>query len=101
MGATKKKKTRSGSSNVIGSKTYIRALEECTWANEEFENVIQDAFDYNTEDENDEEEMNYSYSLLCRSDDEADDEDDHGYGYDEISMSMSDVDEANWLLSHE
>jgi hypothetical protein len=45
--------------------------------------------------------MNYSYSLLSQSDDEADELNSHNYCYDETSMSMSDIDEANWLLTHE
>jgi hypothetical protein len=93
----------SRSTNVIGSKAYQTALEECVWANEEYEAVLQDAFDYNSEeeDEDDDEVLNYSYDLLAQSDDEADNEDDHGYKYDEEGMDLSDVDEAHWLLTHE
>ena len=98
-----KRSSRSGLATVVGSKTYATALEECVWANEEYESVLQDAFDYNSEEEeqDDGEEMNYSYSLLSQSDDEADDEDTHHFVYNEQTMSMSDIDEANWLFEHE
>ena len=59
--------------NVVGSKMYATSLEECIWANEEYESVLKDAFDLNSGDEEEEdgEEMNYSSSLLSQSDDEA------------------------------
>jgi hypothetical protein len=99
----KKRASRSGISSVVGSKTYATALEECVWANEEYENVLQDAFDCNSDQEvveDDGEEMNYSYSILSQSDDEADNEDKHHFVYSEVSMTMSDIDEANWLFEH-
>ncbi|KAL7563013.1 hypothetical protein ACA910_013535 [Epithemia clementina (nom. ined.)] len=107
-GGSKKRASRSSISSVVGSKTYATALEECEWATDEFEQVLQEAFDFepgkeeaDNSDADDGEFMNYSYSLLNQSDEEADTEDKHGYVYDESSMSMSDIEEANWLLAHE
>ena len=107
-GSSKKRASRSSISSVVGSKMYATALEECEWATDEFEQVLQEAFDYEPgKDEDDSGEgedgefMNYSYSLLNQSDEEADTEDKHGYVYDESNMSMSDIEEANWLLAHE
>jgi hypothetical protein len=92
--ATKNKRraSRSAISSVTGSKTYTMALEECDWATEEFEQVLQEAFDYDEEvldegGEDDGEFIGYTYSLLNQSDDEADQEgDEHGYKYDESQM---------------
>lgn len=100
----KKRASRSDISSVLRSKTYLTALEECKWAQEEFENVLQDVLDDEPSEEQhpeDEEEMNYSFSLLAQSDDEADDEVNHGFQYDEDEMSESDAEEANHLLSHD
>lgn len=102
----KKRSSRSSSTSIVGSKTYATALEECGWAQEEYESTLADAFDDACNDnkeseDDDEEEMNYSYALLAQSDDEAEDEDGDGFGYDESNMSLDDVDEANWLLTHE
>jgi hypothetical protein len=100
------KKKRASRSEAIKSKTYYTAMEECKWAQEEFENVLQDALDddpskESEEEDDDEDEVNYSYSLLAQSDDEADDEDVHGFQYDEGTMSDSDAEEANYLLAHD
>mmetsp|Transcript_5826 Transcript_5826/g.12126 ORF Transcript_5826/g.12126 Transcript_5826/m.12126 type:complete len:1034 (+) Transcript_5826:79-3180(+) len=103
----KKRASRSAISSVIGSKTYAMALEECEWATDEFEQVLQEAFDYESEkeadDPGDEEEefANYSYNILNQSDEEAEAQDAHAYNYDEKTMSMDDLEEANWLLAHE
>lgn len=103
LGSKKKRTSRSGIASVVNSKTYTTALEECTWATEEFEAVLAEVFEVKTEgdEDDDEEEMNYSYSLLAQSDDEADEEDNRGFEYDDSKMSSSDVDEANWLLTHD
>jgi hypothetical protein len=99
----KKRASRNSIAAVIGSKTYNTALEECEWATEEFEGVLQEAFDYESdqEAEDDGEFMNYSYALLNQSDEEASTADVHGFVYNDDDMSMSDVDEANWLIVHE
>jgi ferric iron reductase protein FhuF len=103
----KKRSSRSSSTSIVGSKTYATALEECGWAQEEYESTLADAFDdacndkEEQQEDDDEEEMNYSFALLAQSDDEADDEDGDDFQYDESNMSLSDVDEANWLLTHE
>jgi len=102
----KKRASRSSSTSVTSSKTYAKALEECGWANEEFEMTLTEAFEdiFNENagaDDDDGEEMNYSYGILAQSDDEADDEDEHGFKYEEATMSLSDIDEANWLITHE
>jgi len=105
----KKRASRSAISSVIGSKTYAMALEECEWATDEFEQVLQEAFDYQSETEaersasedDDGEFANYSYSLLNQSDEEAEAEDHHKYAYDEKKMSVDDLEEANWLLANE
>ena len=54
---SKKRASRSAVSSVVGSKTYATALEECEWATDEFEQVLQEAFDYEpeTREEGDEE----------------------------------------------
>lgn len=102
----KKRQSRSGSS-VVGSKTYATALQECAWASEEYESIVQDAFedddnsDKDGDEDEDEGEMNYSYAFLALTDDEADDEDEHGFHYDEEAMGESDIEEANWLLAHD
>ncbi|GAX14571.1 hypothetical protein FisN_6Lh349 [Fistulifera solaris] len=103
----KKRASRSATSSVIGSKTYATALEECTWAMEEYESVLQDCYNNTSigdtaqvNEEEDGDDVNYSYAVLAQSDDEADDEDTHGYAYDDATMSLSDVDEANFLLEH-
>lgn len=100
----RKRASRSQTSTVTTSKTYAAALEECTWASEEYESVLQDAFDDDASDREEdgaEEEMNYSFNVLAQSDDEADEEDEHGFHYDEEAMSDSDTEEANWLLAHD
>lgn len=82
---------------------YATALEECVWASDEYESVLQDALAYssdNEEKQEDSDEVNYSYSLLSQSDDEADREDRLGYNFKDAELSMSDVDETNWLLTH-
>jgi len=99
----KKRASRSTVASVIGSKTYKVALEECEWACEEYEAILQGAFE-DEEDmagDDDEGDLNYNFSVLSQSDDEADETDDHGYNYDEDDLSDTDADEANWLLSHD
>jgi hypothetical protein len=102
-GSKKGRGSRSSAASVIGSEAYGRALQECEWANEEFENILQDAFDNTSDDEADEddEDMNYSFSVLAQSDDEAEDQDKQGYTYGEENLNVEDIDEANWLLSHD
>eukprot|EP00977_Amphora_coffeiformis_P019531 scaffold7349_cov173-Amphora_coffeaeformis.AAC.12 len=103
--AKKKRSSRNSISNVTGSKTYTTALEECEWATDEFEQLLQEAFDYESDQEGAEDDdgefMNYSYALLNQSDDEASKIDSHGHVYNDDDMSVSDVDEANWLIVHE
>ena len=103
--AKKKRSSRNSISNVTGSKTYMTALEECEWATDEFEQLLQEAFDYESDQEGAEDDdgefMNYSYALLNQSDDEASKIDSHGHVYNDDDMSVSDVDEANWLIAHE
>lgn len=103
VGPNKKKRaSRSVTASAVNSKMYAAALEECAWANEEFEVVLAEAFGGKDEEQEAEgEEMNYSYSLLSQSDDEADTAVNRGYEFKTEDMSNSDVDEANWLLSHE
>jgi PWWP domain len=102
-GSKKSRSSRSNASNVVGSKTYATALQECVWANEEYENVLQDAFENSgaEDDEDDDVEMDNSFHALAQSDEEADEEGIHGYQYEEDAMAMSDVDEANWLITHD
>jgi len=104
-GTGKKKRVSRSGASVVGSKLYATALEECAWAREEYDNILQDAFDDDESDREDDDEeegeMNYSFAVLALTDDEADDEDDHGFQYDEDAMGESDVEEANWLLSHD
>lgn len=96
----KSRENRKNASAVIGSKAYQLALDECVWAFDEYESVLQDAFEYVSDNEDDGEEVvNYSYPLLSQSDDEADEEYGRGYSYDEDSMSVSEVEESNWLVS--
>lgn len=73
------------------------------WANAEYENVLQDAFEFadDDRDEDDDEDENYSFPLLAQSDDEADNGDKYSYKYVADDMGLSDVDEANYLLSHD
>ena len=101
----KKRSSRNSITAVTGSKTYSTALEECEWATEEFEQLLQEAFDYESDQEGAEEDdgefMNYSYALLNQSDEEASHVDEHGHIYNDDDMSVSDVDEANWLIIHE
>lgn len=101
--AKKSRSSRSTASNVVGSKTYATALQECVWASEEYETVLQDAFEVSGADdgEDDDEEMNYSFQVLAQSDEEADNEGKHGYQYDEEVMEVSDVEEANYLIAHD
>lgn len=105
MNNTKKKRaSRNSIAAVTGSKTYSTALEECEWATEEFEAVLQEAFDYDSDQDgcdDDGEFMNFSYALLNQSDEEASEADNHGHTYNDDDMSVSDVDEANWLITHE
>ena len=104
----KKRASRSAISNATSSKTYATALEECEWATDEFEGVLQEAFDYESEkesDDNQQEEVefaNYSYGILNQSDEEAEETDEpHSYSYDEKTMSVDDFDEVNWLLAND
>lgn len=100
----KKRASRNSIANVTGSSTYRTALEECEWATEEFEGVLQEAFDYDSDQDgcdDDGEFINFSYTLLNQSDEEASEADDHGHVYKDDDMSVSDIDEANWLITHE
>ena len=70
-----------------------RSLEECEWATEEFEQVLQEAFDFDDDEEEDDDSagefMSYSFSLLNQSDDEADAAEGGaslGYVYNEAEM---------------
>jgi PWWP domain len=95
------KKSRSTSS-VVGSKVYATALQECVWASEEYENVLQDAFENAAAPDNEEEDdMNFSYHTLAQSDDEADSEGKRGYQYESDALDLSDVEEANYLIAHD
>lgn len=96
----KSRDTRKSLSAAIGSRTYQAALDECGWAYDEFESVLQDAFESDDEGEENEDVVNYSFSYLSKTDDEADEYDGRGYEYDEENMSLSDIDEANWLINH-
>ena len=73
------------------------------WANTEYENVLQDAFEFadDVNDEDNDEEDNYSFPVLAQSDDEGDQANTPRYKYDADEMGLSDVDEANYLLSHD
>ena len=96
------KKSRSTSS-VVGSKTYATAIQECVWASEEYENVLQDAFENTAASENDDEEdeINFTFMTLAQSDDELDQGDEYGYQNDNDNMDWSDVEESNYLISHD
>lgn len=100
----KKRASRSHVSQLVGSKTYATALEECEWACEEYEAILQGAFeedDTDMEGEDDDGDLNYNFSVLSQSDDEADDIDDRGYHYDEDLMSENEVDQADLLVAHD
>lgn len=65
--------------------------------------MLQDAFEFaddSNNEENDEEES-YSFPVLAQSDDETENDSKPGYKYDADEMGLSDVDEANYLLSHD
>lgn len=109
-----KKQTRaSRGGSVVGSPTYQTALEECIWAMEEYESVLNDATSYYSNDPGkkkeegdiaepvDEPDMNYSYAFLSKDDEEADNEDSYGYSYDIDKMTQDDLDEVSWLLGHD
>jgi hypothetical protein len=98
LGSKKKRSSRSNAANVVGSETYITAMEEAKWALEEFEVQLQDAGgDMPEEDEEDAGEMNYNFSVLCQSDDEADGE--RIADQSEKPMKAEDIDECNELLA--
>jgi hypothetical protein len=94
--------------SIVGSKQYATALEECAWANDEYENSLTEAFidackseeELNAIASENGEDVNYSYALLAQSDDEADAVDDKPYEYDKVEMGLTDLDETNWLLNH-
>lgn len=97
------KKSRSTSS-VVGSKTYATAIQECVWASEEYENVLQDAFENTAatdDDDGDDDDLNFSFMTLAQSDDELDQGDEYGYQNDDDNMDWSDVAESNYLISHD
>lgn len=99
----KPRSSRNNATNVVGSKTYGTALQECVWANEEYENVLQDAFENSAADDSEEEneEVNYNFNVLAQSDGEADEKAKHSYQCDEDELDLSDVEEANYLISHD
>lgn len=103
MGAAGKKKRVRNTSTMPGSDLYEKAVEECTWATEEYEGVLEEVCEYDSDREaNEGEDMNYSYSLLAQSDEEAEEEyDGSGYLYEEAKMSYSDIEEAGYLLEHD
>jgi hypothetical protein len=97
------KKSRSTSS-VVGSKVYATAIQECVWASEEYENVLQDAFESTVAGENDTEEdddSNFTFQVLAQSDDELDQGDEYGYQNDIDVLDLSDVEDANYLIVHD
>jgi hypothetical protein len=97
------KKSRSTSS-VVGSKIYATAIQECVWASEEYENVLQDAFESTVIGENDTEEdddANFTFQVLAQSDDELDQGDEYGYQNDSDALESSDVEDSNYLISHD
>jgi PWWP domain len=95
------KKSRSTSS-VVGSKTYATAIQECVWASEEYENVLQDAFESAATGDNEDDDNNtFTFQNLAQSDDELDQGDEHGYQNDNDNMDMSDMEESNFLISHD
>lgn len=93
-----RKKHRSGGRlrmDVVGTKRYQGAIEEASWALEEFEMQLQDACG-DREDDEEGEDGNYSYTVLCVSDDEADE----AYGdEDEQKMTPDQLEEANELIA--
>ena len=102
--AKKGRASRSGA-NALGSKLYQRAIEECVFANNEYESVLNDAMSTLNNsgqhgEDDDEDEVNYSYSVLAQSDDEADMTESHGYDFSEDAMSNAEVEEVNYLLAH-
>lgn len=98
----KKRQGRHGASSIVGTKTYKDGLEECTAAVNEFEVLLADAVEYETDDEGGEEEdQSYSYRALSQPDDEADIESGRGYSVSDWAVTSYDVDEANYLLVHE
>lgn len=104
VSSKKSRSSRNSAAAVIGSRMYETAIEECLWANDEYENVLQDAFEIGEDGiprEDSDQEENYSYQLLSQSDDEADQEYTYDYQYNEDEMGVSDVDEANYLISHD
>lgn len=104
-GGKKGRSSRSGS-NAVGSRMYQRAIEECLYANNEYESVLNDAMSTVNngqqvdDNEDDDDEVTYSFAVLAQSDDEADMVENHGYQLSEDALSLSDVEEINCLLAN-
>jgi len=96
---SRKKRPRSANSSGVGSTIYKTAIDECEWANEEYESVLQDALSYTSDNEQDGANQ-YSYKELSKEDDEADAVN-TVYEYDAGSLKTEVLDEVNWLLSND
>jgi Bromodomain len=94
VGANKKKRvSKSHLANILSSKTYANAIDEITWAMEEFELQLQDIGGDPEERSDDYAESGYTYDILAQSDDEFGKAED-----DDPESETVDVDECNELL---
>lgn len=95
VGANKKKRvSRSHLANILSSKTYANAIDEITWALDEFELQLQDIGGDSEERVEDYADSGYTYDILVQSDDEGGEAED-----DDPVNEIVDIDECNELLS--
>jgi PWWP domain len=101
-GGKKGRPSRTTASAISDNKTYQKALQECLWANTEYENVLSDALKRDGDADDDEADDSMSYSALAQLDGERDDDVDDNveYGFDEDAMSATDVEDLNYILTH-
>lgn len=98
--------SRATAASVADNKTYQKALQECVWANLEYENVLTDALKSGdgTQDDASEDGMMHSFSALCEqvsNDVDGTPSDGSIYGFDDDAMSETDVEDLNYILSHD
>ncbi|GKY91158.1 hypothetical protein MPSEU_000088600 [Mayamaea pseudoterrestris] len=100
--ASKRKRTpRNAMHSAITSKTYATAVNECVWANDEYENTLLDAYEEDAQQEDDENETNLTFAALAEADDDIDADEDEDFYHDVETMSYGDIVEANYLLAHD
>lgn len=97
--------SRASATSVSDNKTYQKALQECVWANLEYENVLSDALksEDGTQDDASDDGMVQSFTFLSEQVVDYMDglpEDGNVYGFDEDEMSETDVDDLNYILAH-